>query len=73
MEFERCPTTGETWRLHGPDTGLTNPNVIYLLEDQTKGGILALKAAEQVTIAGGVATITQGVVQLTSESSTKEG
>ena len=37
-----------------------------------KSGILALKAAEQVTIASGVATITQGVVQLTSETSTTD-
>mgnify|MGYP006268592033 FL=1 len=33
---------GDKWRLHGPDTGLTNPNVIYLLEDIARGGILAL-------------------------------
>ena len=33
---------GTEWKLHGLDTGLTNPNVICLLDDSIRGGILAL-------------------------------
>lgn len=33
---------GVTWRLHGHETGLTDQNVICLLDDSSKGGILAL-------------------------------
>ena len=36
---------GNGWKLHGPDSGLTNPNVIYLMNDISKGGILALTDA----------------------------